>query len=149
MLQNMIRDNDTPETTNLIRRLRHSGQIREDVSRLEAAKREYARIRKSKPEQFKDICRARCSFLFNNYTNIFNRIVNDELNLAILHKFLVVLEKIENEEIDQHEGSYMIGMLLKELYIDAAIKGDKDDDDKKPKKLKGKSISWAEYKRST
>ena len=48
-----------------------------------------------------------CSF--NESANIFN-------------KFLDVLKRIEDGELDQHEGSFMVGTLLKELYIDSAIK---------------------------
>jgi hypothetical protein len=32
------------------------------------------------------------------------------------------LKKIEDQEIDQHEGSYEVGMLLKKIYVDSALK---------------------------
>jgi hypothetical protein len=69
-----------------------------------------------------EICVTECFFLFTYYTDIYNKIKNDEINLDILFKFLNVLEKIENNELDQHEGSFLVGTLLKELYIDSALK---------------------------
>ena len=40
----------------------------------------------------------------------------------MLNKFLNVLKQIEDGKIDQHEGSYMVGTILKEIYIDSALK---------------------------
>ena len=36
--------------------------------------------------------------------------------------FLKVLSDIENGELDQHEGSFIVGKILKEIYIDSALK---------------------------
>jgi len=68
--------------------------------------------------------------------------------LNILGNFVEVLRRIEDGEIDQHQGSYEIGVLLKRLYIDSALKKDKSKDkDKKPtfQKVKHK-LSWKEFK---
>ena len=100
------------------------------------------------------------TFLFNNYTDIFNKLYKDELDLGILNQFLTVLSQIEDGKIDQHEGSYKVGQLLKKIYIDSALKkADKlDAADKKKKGKNGKNdkkseepreISWKEYKAST
>ena len=75
----------------------------------------------------------------------------------IEQQFLVVLKKIENNEVNQHEGSFMVGKLLKELYIDSALKKSEKLDaaeeqrnkkkNKSEKKLsKPREISWSEYK---
>ena len=79
----------------------------------------------------------------------------DELDLTILAKFISVLERIEDGEIDQHEGSYLVGKLLKELYIDSALKKSEALDEKNAKLDKQKEaeiikpkhkISWKEFK---
>ena len=62
----------------------------------------------------------KCNFLYT-YTNIFNKLVKDELDLTILNKFLVILHRIEEGEMNQHEGSVM-GSNIKELSIDSALK---------------------------
>ena len=56
-----------------------------------------------------------CDFLYKNYTDIYIKLKNDELDLQIFYNFLDVLERIENEELDQHEGSFEICNLLKKL----------------------------------
>ena len=64
-------------------------------------------------------------------------------------KFLEVLKNIEDEKVNQHEGSYQVGKILKELYIDSALKKSEKLDKKyksKDSENKGKNISWKEYK---
>jgi hypothetical protein len=68
-----------------------------------------------------------------------------------LFQFLDILEKIENNELDQHEGSFLVGTLLKELYIDSALKkSDKLDklyeNDKQTNVCEPIKISWKQYK---
>ena len=41
--------------------------------------------------------------------------------MKIMYKFLDALVSIENGSRNQHEASYEIGMLLKELYVDKKI----------------------------
>ncbi len=93
--------------------------------------------------------------MFNNYTDIFNKVKKDEIDLTMLNKFLNVLKQIEDGKIDQHEGSYMVGTILKEIYIDSALKKAEKLDKKNSKKnkeektLKPVKISWREYKEKT
>jgi len=53
---------------------------------------------------------------------LYNKIKNDNLDLKILERFLNILKKIEDGELDQHEGSYLVGKHLKEMYVDSALK---------------------------
>ncbi len=62
-----------------------------------------------------------------------------------------VLRLIEDGELEQEEGSVMVGTLLKEMYIDAALKkADKlTQNEVKEEKIEVKAavnISWREYK---
>jgi hypothetical protein len=90
------------------------------------------------------------SFLFMNYTDIFNKICKDELNLEIMYQFLIILQAIEDGQVDQHEGSVLVGKLLKELYIDSALRRgenlDKEYASQKVEPIVGKKITWKEYK---
>ena len=90
------------------------------------------------------------SFLYNNYSDIFNGVVKDELDLTILTKLLTVLKLIEDNKIDQNEGSVMVGKILKEMYIDTALKRsdnlDKEHGEDKVEENDGKKLSWKEYK---
>lgn len=145
-LDKLLRENDVENTTNKIRELKHSRKIRDDIKLMEHLKKQYSRLAQTNKKQFEDIVRNRCNFLYTNYTNIFNRNLKNELSLQILDKFLIVLEKIENGLLDQHEGSVEIGKLLKELYIDSALRKDYSDEKKKKYKKPVKNISWKDYK---
>ena len=148
-LNKMLRDNDAPETTELIRKLKHSKKIKQDIDRMELLKIKYQRLAKSNIDQYKQIITNQCSFLFNNYTNIFNRLLKNQLDLTILKRFINILHRIEEGDIDQHEGSFEIGKLLKELYLDSVVRQDKMSN--KGRKMKPKKpvkkISWAEFKK--
>jgi hypothetical protein len=150
-LEKMIQANDAADNTSQIRELRHSMRIHEDVGTLLNLKRDYARLAKTHPEQFDMMCVKRCTFLFNNYTDIFNKVKKDEIDLTILGKLLGVLKLIEDGKVDQHEASVEVGQLLKEIYIDSALK----KSDKLDKQHSGsgtaslpapKKISWKQYK---
>lgn len=150
-LQKLISNNDEfTETTNIIRKIRHSTLIGNDVKELQNLKTKYARIRSSNPEQFSRMCESRCSFLHSNYTDIYNKVKKDEIDLSILSQFLTILKEIEDGKLDQHDASYKVGTVLKEMYIDSALKKEKNNPhNKRGKKStfkKAKNISWAAYK---
>ena len=74
-----------------------------------------------------------------------------ELDLNILGKFLEVLKEIEDGKLDQHEGAYKVGLLLKDMYLDSAVKkadklNEKYNKEEKPVNKKPKKISYAEFK---
>ena len=46
----------------------------------------------------------------------------DEIEINLLYKFLDILKKIEEGELDQHEGSFQVGTILKDIYVDSALK---------------------------
>ena len=154
-LSKLIKEYDAEDNTSKIRKLKHSDRIRADVATIEHLKKQYSRIYKSNFNQFKAIASKRASFIFNNYTNIFNKLVKNELNLNILWQFLEVLRNIETGNLDQHEGSYKVGVLLKKLYIDSVLQKDakniQKEKTRKSKKVKPryKKISWADFKNKT
>ena len=154
-LKQMIKDNDVEDQTETIRSLKHSTLIRKDLMMMEMLKSKHDEIRKHDSGKFSELCRFHCSFLHEHYTDIFLKIKNDELNLGIFNQFLNVLERIENEELDQHEGSFEIGKLLKTLYVDSAIRradmqnagrGEEVVVDPPKEPL---NISWKEFKTMT
>ncbi len=120
-LQQMIKDNDVEDHTEEIRKIKHSVLIRKDLKMMEMLKTKYAEIRKHDDKKFSELCMVQCSFLYEHYTDIYNKLKSDEVNLGIFAQFLHVLERIENEELDQHEGSFEIGKLLKKIYVDTAL----------------------------
>tara|TARA_B100001094_G_scaffold312757_1_gene349770 strand:+ start:715 stop:1194 length:480 start_codon:yes stop_codon:yes gene_type:complete len=144
-LKNMINEFKPEETTEKIRSLKHSDIIKNQVDVYLNLKKKYSRVSK---ETFNSMCKKQCAFLFNNYTNLYNKLVKDELDLSILFKFVSILKDIENGKLDQHEGSVKVGQILKELYIDSALREDKKRQKKKHKYRKAKKISWSDFKKS-
>ena len=146
-LQEMIKANDSIDNTELIRQLKHSHLLQEDINQLLMLKAKY----KNNMEKVNEEAPVKCSFLFTYYTDIFNKIKKDEIDLKILNRFLNVLRLIEDGELEQEEGSVMVGTLLKEMYIDSALKkADKlTQNEVKEEKIEVKAavnISWREYK---
>lgn len=150
-LQEMIKTNDVEDKTELIRATKHSKLIREQVKLLEQLKQDYSELYKSNFQDFDTLTVEKCSFLFQNYTDIYNKVLKNEVNLDILNKFLDALELIENGEVDQHEASVKVGTYLKELYVDSALrkteKMDAENTNKDDEKKEIMEISWSEYKR--
>jgi ABC-type multidrug transport system permease subunit len=78
--------------------------------------------------------------------------MKETIDLGLLNNFLVILKKIEEGDYDQHEASVEVGQILKQIYIDSAVKEGEISDKKynksnTKKTRKGKSISWADYKK--
>jgi hypothetical protein len=144
----MIKTNNVTDQTELIRTLKHSEVLRDEVNNMVLVKAKY----RGDEEKIYQECASECNFLFTYYTDIFNKIRKDELDIGILHKFIDVLKRIENNELDQHEGSFLVGSLLKELYVDSAIKkGEKLDEKYNTEKVEPKKaniqISWKQFKK--
>jgi len=146
-LKKLLSEMNATDNTEDIKRLKHSTIIRDDIRKLESLKLQY-------PDKLFDelsiIGQSECPFLFGGYTDIFNKVLKGELDLVIMSRLLIVLKLIEDGNVDQHEGSVMVGKILKELYIDSAIKQgenlDKQNESSQNVKQEPKvNISWKDY----
>lgn len=153
-LDKMVKASNAEDNTEKIRELKHSSLIEADVQELLNLKSKYKRLSQSNPSQFDTMCESKCSFLFSNYTQIYNKVKKDNINLNLLAHFIVTLRKVENSEINQHEASVMIGKVLKEMYVDSALKEGTKLDNKNKKSGKSvkkpantfKNISYKDFK---
>jgi hypothetical protein len=149
-LQKMCRENSVSDQTELMRQLKHSSIIRSEIDTIIKRRNEFQGddIKVLKFELMSE-----CEFLFTYYTDIFNRVVKDEVDIQMLYQFLDMLKQIEDGNTDQHEASYKIGSLLKEMYIDSALKTANNLDkkygtDEEAPEIKLIPISWSEYKKN-
>jgi hypothetical protein len=146
-LQNMIKVNNVEDQSNLIRSLKHSQIIRSEVNNMIMIKAKF----RGDETKISEECINECSFLFTYYTDIYNKLKKDEINIIILNKFLDVLKRIEEGELDQHEGSFLVGTILKELYIDSALKKaeklNANEELKEEPKRPENNISWNQFKK--
>lgn len=145
-LQNMIKANNVEDQTQLIRNLKHSILLRNEVNNMILIKAKY----REDSEKINLECVKECNFLFTYYTDIYNKLRKDELDVKLFFKLLDVLKSIEDEELDQHEGSFKVGTILKEIYIDSCLKkaeklnktAEKTPEPKKPEV----QISWKQFR---
>lgn len=154
-LKKLLSQSDCEDNTEDIRRIRHSGMLLDGIRDLENVKRSNKELMQNDPEAFLELCRTSVPFLYNCYTDIFNKQIKDELNLVIMIRLIRVLELIEQGQVDQHEGSVMVGKYLKEMYVDSAIRrGENLDKEREKEQDTGldqekepvKEISWKMYK---
>ena len=150
-LQSLISANNVENQTPLIRQLKHSELIRTDVQKLVKILKTKKTFKSS--NEFEAKCVKDCQFLFSNYTDIYNKVLKNELDLKILDNFLKALKDIEDGNLDQHEASVKIGMYLKELYVDSALKKTEKNDKLNSKTQNIQSnensslnISWKDFK---
>jgi hypothetical protein len=147
-LQKMITANDVEDNTDLIRKLKHSHVLREDVNNLIMLKVKYMDDLDSLHLEGMTLC----NFLFTYYTDIYNKIRKDNIDLSLLFRALDVLRDIEDGKLDMHTGAYEFGLLLKKIYVDSALKKaeklNAEDGTKEPE-YKGPqvNISWSQFKK--
>ena len=149
-IQKLIESKDYENNTEKIRNLKHSSKIRNALITMTSLKASHSKMREQEPEKFSQLCMNQCGFLYNNYTNIYHKVYKDEINLKLMDKFISVLEEIETGSIDQHEGSVKVGTILKEIYIDSALKEsenlDKKYQNEKTEFVEPIKMSWSEFK---
>ena len=138
VLKKMIEANGTKDFTSTIRELKNSHKIQYDINNLLKLKHHY----NNNKDLVLDHGKQTCSFLYDNYTEIFNNIVNDKVDLGILNQFLNVLRAIEDGKMDQHEGSYVVGSMLKERFVDSALQKNHVDNSGA-----NENLTWSEYKK--
>ena len=148
-LQNMIKANNVEDQTDLIRDLKHSHILRENINNLVLLKAKYP----DDPDALNLEAISECNFLFTYYTDIYNKVRKDEIDLKILFAFLDVLRQIEDGELDQHEGSFKVGTLLKEIYVDSALRkaaklNENSENQESEYKRPQVEISWKDFKRA-
>ena len=149
-LQNMIKANNVEDQTDFIRKLKHSEILRSEINKMIDIKAKYP----GESDRIHYECINDCNFLFTYYTDIYNKVRKDEIDIDILNKFLDVLKDIEQGNLNQHEGSFLVGTLLKKLYVDSALKkADKLNEthkhDQAEEPIKPSiDISWKQFKKT-
>jgi hypothetical protein len=156
-LKKMLDQNkDYVDHTVDIRRVKHSGLLLDSLRDIEKLKRSNKELKATNYQAFEELCREAAPLMYKLYTDLFHKLVKDELNLVILIKLISVLELIEQERIDQNEGSAMVGKMLKEMYVDSAIRRgenlDKEREEREAnsaedvKREPAKDIRWRQWR---
>ena len=143
-LEKLINNSDDyVDNTEKIRKIQHSPFIKLEVNKLIKLRNENLDIEKDK---LIDLAAEKCNFLFTNYTSLFLKILKDEIDITLLEKFIDCLKEIEDGKKDQNEASVKVGTILKEIYIDSALRKANKLDGEKQVKKQPKNISWKQFK---
>lgn len=150
-LKKMINESECDDNTDNIRRLKHSVLMRDDIRKIDTLTNTHSEMKNTNISAFTELCQTECVFLYTNYTDIFHKLIKDELDLTIMTKLLTILKMIEDAKVDQHEGSVMVGKILKEMYVDSATRElnhlNEHRDSERVPPSDGSKISWNEFKK--
>lgn len=135
-LDKMIQESEFVDNTNLIRSTNHSELIKNDINNLLKLRQKYNNI--NDLDIYKKLAKNECNFLFRNYRKIFDKLMDNQLELNVMYLLIKTLRKIEDGEIDQNEGSVEVGKILKQIYIDTVITEERTDEP---------TLSWNTYKK--
>ena len=146
----LMESDDYVNNTDRIREIKHSESILADVGKICELKKTHHKMKIVEEEKFKHLCQTTCPFLYANYTDVFNKVVNDELDMKMLVNFVQTLKEIEEGSLDQYDASVKIGTILKEMYVDSAMRKGQKLDDKYAgdtiKFVEHKALSWNDFK---
>jgi hypothetical protein len=166
-LKRLLDDNEYQDNTDYIRSIKHSGKIESDICQFGYLKNLFfgslpedltvfsVEESKAKHTAFEDMVKLNCSFLYTVYPDIYKKMMKDELDLTIMIRLVEILKQIEDNKVNQHDASVRFGKILKELFIDSAMKrGENLDEEHKndpenKKREEGTKLSWKEYKKNT
>lgn len=129
------------DNTDLIRRLKHSRKIAEDVNKFMAHKinmerrNQFAKFvaedrrgtpaeqealeKIVDPAQIERECAEMCPFLVEHYPDLFGRVYRDELDTEVLFELLNALADVEDGDLTQEQGSEKVGRILYRMYADS------------------------------
>ena len=150
-MKSLMESDDYVDNTAKIRELKHSELILEDIAKLCKMKQIYHHMRMTDEERFNTKCQNAVPLLYNSYTDIYNKVLKDELNMELMVKFVCILKQIEEGQLDQYDASVQVGTILREMYVDSAMRRAEklDAESEKPTFVEPVKMSWAEFKASS
>ena len=154
-LDKLISQNSVVDQTDMIRTLKQSIKIREEIDTMMKIKTEHAFKGDSNISMVSPLfkkCQEQCPFLYKYYAILFHKILKDDVDMGTLEKFIEIVEEIEDGKLSQHEGAFKFGTLAKSLYIDDVLSTSISDGNKQTSRViappPARDISWGKYKQS-
>ena len=151
-MKSLMESDDYVNNTDKIRTLKHSENILEDIGKLCEIKKKHPHMRMIEEEKYNHLCQTTTPFLYNNYTDIFNKVLKDELNMEMMVRFIFILKQIEDGILDQYDASVKVGTILRELYVDSAMRRgenlDKQHESEAPIFVEPVKMSWKDFKQT-
>jgi hypothetical protein len=152
-MKSLMNSEDYVNNTERIRELKHSEKILEDIGKLCRIKKDHFHMKMVEEEKFNHLCETTAPFLFSNYTDLFRKVLKDELDMKMIVNFIGILKQIEEGQLDQYDASVKVGTILREIYVDSAMRRgdnlDKEHATEAPTFVEPATISWKEYKQKS
>jgi hypothetical protein len=150
-LKRLLNTSDCENNTEHIRKIKHSTKIQQAIMDLVAWMKNQPDTTNYDDMGVQADAGMAAPFLHQFYPDLLKKILHKEIDFRILDKLIQVLKGIEDGKVDQHEGSVLVGKILKEMYLDSAVRHGENLDkkyetDKKHAPLPEKQISWKTYK---
>jgi hypothetical protein len=143
-LKQMLEHSNFVDHTDEIRNVKHSEEIQRCVLRILELKRDHGTMT---PIEFDNMVMLECSFLFRHYMELYNIIIKEDIDTTLMLELLNVLKQIEHGDLSQHEGSFLVGKRLKEIYIDSKLKKTIASDEIHRHEFKPHlKMSWKDFK---
>jgi hypothetical protein len=151
-MKSLMDSDDYVNNTERIRELKHSELILEDIGKLCRIKKDHFHMKMVEEEKYNHLCETTAQFLFSNYTDLFRKVLKDELDMKMMVNFIGILKLIEEGKLDQYDASVKIGTILREMYVDSALRRgdnlDKEHAADAPVFVEPEKISWKTFKQT-
>ena len=147
----LMESDDYVDNTAKIRELKHSELILADIAKICEIKKTHQHMRMVEEDKFNNFCMTSAPLLYNSYTDIFNKVMKNEINMDLMVKFIYILKQIEDGQLDQYDASVQVGTVLREMYVDSAMrradKLDQEHASEQTQFVEPVKMTWAEFKK--
>lgn len=121
-LNEMLKDNDDAvDNTDYIREQKYSDKIKLDVEKLMIFKSKNKELLATNRKEYDVKIKEECSFLSSTFPEILDKLKEDNVDMKLMFQIIQIYRQIEEGKMDQHEASFMLGTILKEMYVDTVI----------------------------
>ena len=147
----LMESDDYVDNTAKIRELKHSELILADIAKICEIKKNHHHMRMVEEEKFNHLCMTSAPLLYNSYTDIFHKVMKDEIDMQLMVKFVCILKQIEEGQLDQYDASVQVGTVLRDMYVDSALrradKLDHEHSSEQTQFVEPVKMTWADFKK--
>jgi len=120
LLDDIIKEHKIEDNTDYVVNNKKASIIRKEFNAL-------LKIKKIHGHEKINLSKMQAPYLYKNYKSIFDKIIKEDFNVELFKDLIDILDKIENKKIDLHEGSFIFGKKLKNIFVDKRIYNNTND----------------------
>lgn len=148
-LNEMIAQYNPVDQTELIRQLKHSAIMRQEVQLLTSIQRDFFHEDLQDPTHsiIRMKIQEQCPLLNTYFGGVVTKMLTGEFDVTILYRLIDVLGEIEKGTINQHEASFLVGTILKNIYCAATAEPATPPSTPLPPVDDSTAIDWKTFKK--